>query len=177
MLKSAHDAGVAAALERFQIRTALATAWDPSASFGTQVARGIIGHPDVLWQKGMKAFTDPSSGFHPRNVFWPGGPSPGKWLGRAGTVMSALPVASALLGSGDPHEGRLTNMLSAAGGALGSAYGFAGGGLIGGGLLGRAGTGLGKGIGHLLGSKPRPHPQMMGGPDIQQPYSAAPGGF
>lgn len=176
MLKAAYETGCLEAMKHFKVKTGLATAWDPNAGFGAQVARGIIGHPDVLMREGLKAFKDPTSGFHHNNVWWPQGPSPGKWLGRAGTVMSALPVASAVLGGGDPREGRLTNMLSAAGGAVGSAYGFPAGGLLGGSLLGAAGSHLGKGLGHLLGSKPRPQAPAQA-PQQLNPYSATPGGF
>jgi hypothetical protein len=92
-----------------------------------------------------------------KNVLWPtlpGHPVLSR-LGQAGSVLSALPILSALRGGGDPNEGRLSNLLGAAGGALGAAYGFPSVGILGAPMLARAGTSLGHGLGHLLGSRPR----------------------
>ena len=174
MLREAHDAGAAAALARFRVKEAglLGVAKD--------IGRGLVGDPLQVAREGAKTFA-PGGLLHWKNVLWP--TIPGRpvlsRLGQAGTVLSALPMLSALRGGGDPSEGRLSNVLGAAGGALGTAYGFPAAGVLGGSMLARAGTSLGHGLGHLLGSRPRPTAAAPP-PDPQDPLAMAtvpPGGF
>jgi len=168
MLREAHDAGAAAALARFRVKEAglLGVAKD----FG----RGLVGDPLRVAREGARTFA-PGGALHWENVLWPRIPGHPvlSGLGQASTVLSALPVLSALRGGGDPNEGRLSNVLGAAGGALGTAYGFPAAGVLGGSMLARAGTSLGHGLGHLLGSRPRP-PAEPHTPPLEPPAALAP---
>ena len=159
MLADARRQGVIDALEKLRVKEALLPAWDPNAGFGTQLIRGAIGHPDVLMRQGLQPFRA-GNPLHWRSVFWPGKDFPPmwKWIARGSTILSALPVIDAMRGRGDPREGRLSNALGAIGGTLGSVYGGQIGGLVGAPLLGHLGQSLGKGIGHLFGSRPTPVP-------------------
>jgi len=169
MLREAHEAGVAAALARFRVKEA-----GRIMGLAKDIGRGLIGDPLQVAREGAKTFA-PGGTLHWENVLWP--KIPGRpvlsRLGQAGTVLSALPVLSALRGGGDPNNGRLSNVLGAAGGALGAAYGFPAAGVLGGSMLARAGKSLGHGLGHLLGSRPRP-PAPASSPDPQDSLPMAP---
>jgi hypothetical protein len=163
MLGAARRQGAIDALTRFGIKEAMLPAWDPAASFGTQVLRSVVGHPDVLLRQGRQLF-QPGQPLHWRSIFWPGKefPTPYRWLARGSTILSALPVLDAIRGRGDPHEGRLSNALGAIGGTLGGVYGGQIGGLVGAPLLGHLGQAAGKGLGHLFGSRPAgPTPEQI----------------
>jgi hypothetical protein len=172
MLRAAHDAGAAAALARFRVKEAglLGVAKD--------IGRGLVGDPLQVAREGMKTFA-PGGTLHWEQVLWP--KIPGRpvlsRLGQAGTVLSALPVLSALRGGGDPNKGRLSNVLGAAGGALGTAYGFPAAGVLGGSMLARAGTSLGHGLGHLLGSRPRAYAPPSDPQDSLAMATLPPGGL
>ena len=167
MLRAAHGAGAAAALARFHVKEAglLGVAKD--------IGRGMVGEPLRVALEGAKTFA-PGGALHWKNVLWPTIPGRPVWsrVGQAATVLSALPVLSALRGGGDPNEGRLSNVLGTAGGALGTAYGLPAAGVLGGSMLGRAGTSLGHGFGHLLGSRPRP-PAAAPSADPQDSFAMA----
>jgi hypothetical protein len=172
MLQEAHRAGQHAALQRFGLKTADMGPTKPAPiplstrakNFGGMMARGLVGHPIETLQQGMGAF-NPGGHLSAENVWWPKIPgSPVmQTLGRAANVMSFLPVMSAARGHGDPNEGRLSNVLSAAGSAVGNAYGFPLGGVIGSMGLSRAGASLGRHVGHFLGSRPSYPPPDQGG--------------
>lgn len=161
-LREEHDQGFRDALARYGVKEAafsLKPMWHPEAGMGTQVIRSLIGHPDVLMKEGLKPFRS-GGPLSLGNMFWPRSdmhPVP-KWLGRASTVMAALPVLGALRGQGDPNEGRLSNALSIAGGTLGSIYGNTALGMFGAPIVGALGAGAGKMVGRLLGSRPTPPP-------------------
>lgn len=147
MIKAAHDRGAMDALARMKI----------AEGFISGVARNLVGQPGRAFVEGGKAFA-PGGFLSTQNVFWPAVRGPGgsrlNWLNRAGTLAAGLGIASQLAHP-DPHEGRLSGMLGALGGAAGMAYGFPALGVLGAPLLGGAGAALGRGVGHLLGSRPK----------------------
>lgn len=164
-LADTYTAGAQVALDRYHIKEALLPQWDPNASFGTQVARTFIGHPDVLLKERGKLF-QPGAPFNLKTLFWPGakyGPI-FKWLGRLGTIQTGVSILNALRGKGDPNENRLSNALSAAGGTLGAVYGGQALGLLGAPVGSGLGAAAGRHIGRLVGgppSPPRPAPEEM----------------
>lgn len=118
------------------------------------VVRNLVGQPRQVFVEGARAFR-PGGLLSAKNVFWPPTRGPGgsrwNWLARGSTLALPLTVASA---AGEhPEEGRLSRLLGAVGGAAGMAYGFPSLGVLGAPLLASAGTSIGHGIGHVLGSK------------------------
>jgi len=181
MLKEAHRAGHAAALEHFGLKVAEGPPVPMSQRFknwGNTGLNMLIGSPKQTYQQGWDTFA-PGGNLHYKNVLWPtvAGSKTQTYLGRAGTVMGALPVIQALRGRGDPNEGRLSNMLGAAGNFLGSSYGFPAGGIIGSSILGHAGASLGKHVGHFLGSRPAHWAHPLPSPPQQEPQPAFPPQF
>ena len=159
MLKKAYDEGNQAALGLFGIKEAglggflgggakmLAQQYfGQPFTAAKQLAAGTIRKPGGLWHGALW----PSI---PKNGPWYGKVAP--WLQRAGTAYTGYQMLDAARGTGgDPMEGRLSNMLSAAGQGLGMAYGMPVGGLIGANLATQAGSSLGKHLGRALGSSP-----------------------
>ncbi len=147
MLKQAHKQGAADALTRLKV----------AQGFMSGVANNLIGQPGRAFIEGPKAFA-PGGFLSAKNVFWPSingtGGSRFNWLARAGTVSAGLGIASKLLHP-DPHEGRLAGTLGAVGNFAGQVYGYPALGMLGAPLLGNAGAAVGRGIGHLLGSRPK----------------------
>lgn len=144
MITRAHTQGVTDALTRFRIK---------ESGFLDGIKRMAIGQPGRAFVEGPKAFA-PEGLLGHKNVWWPDVKgAPLNWLGRAGTIAAPVMALSAM--RSNPQEGRLSNALGALGGIAGSAYGFPALGMIGGPMLGTAGAHLGRGIGHLLGSKPK----------------------
>ena len=171
MLQDAYIAGVKEAFARFGVKEAAA----PPGALGNLGRRAwgaaktvpqiLFGSPLKTLQQGRTAFR-PGGVLDPAAAFWPSVqrgaagermPQVMGWLGRAGTLASGHQVYKTMKGeAGDPNEGRLSNTLGALGGAAGFGFGFPAVGALGAPLLARAGTSLGKGIGHVLGSKPEP---------------------
>lgn len=177
MLKEANLAGRAAALAQFGLKTADGPPIPMSQRFknwGNAGLNMLVGSPRQTYQQGWKTF-EPGGNLHVNNVLWPTieGSKAQTYLGRAGTVMGALPLINAARGHGDPNEGRLSNVLSAAGSFLGNSYGFPAGGIIGASALGGVGASVGKHLGHFLGSRPAhwAHPlQPAQSPQALPPY-------
>ena len=184
MIRQAHDAGVAAALARYGVKEAAipwGKVWGGAKGALDYARQMIVGKPEELLQ-GRKIFSAPSAknpagGYlNWRNVFWPTVKNEaGKtdWLptmvGRGfGSILPAYGVYQAAKGEyGDPNEGRLSNTLGAVGAGLAGAFAYPVGGMIGGGAAMALGDTLGKGVGHMLGSRPQ----------IQQPYALPPPPF
>ncbi|HEY6025449.1 MAG TPA: hypothetical protein VIV09_00995 [Pseudolabrys sp.] len=147
MLKEAHDAGARAALERLKI----AEGWLSG------MGRNLFGSPGRVFTEGTSAFR-PGGFLSTKNVFWPAVSGPGgsrlNWINRASTLAAGAGLASQLMHP-DPNEGHLAGTLGAAGGLVGSMYGFPALGALGAPILGRAGAAVGRGIGHALGSHPK----------------------
>jgi hypothetical protein len=147
MLRQANERGAADALARLKI----------AGGFLSEVAHNLAGQPARAFIEGPKAFR--ASGFlSPSNVFWPAVRGPGgsklNWLARAGTVAAGAGLASQLVHP-DPNEGHLAGTLGAMGGLAGSMYGYPVLGMLGAPMLSSAGSSLGRGVGHLLGSHPK----------------------
>lgn len=146
MLSKARDEGRRAALSRVKI----------AEGFLQGVSRNLIGSPGRAFVEGRQAFA-PGGFLSAKNVFWPAVSGPGgsklNWLARAGTI--AMPLSMMHAAKQHPEEGRLSNALGALGGAAGMAYGFPALGMLGAPLLGGAGAAVGRGVGHLLGSRPK----------------------
>ena len=135
------------------------------------VPRMMIGHPEKLWTERNDLFSK-GKVLNPADAFWPsaerGAPSAKNpagsiwpkvfgWAGRLNTLGMGYGAYKAMRGqAGDPNEGRLTNTLSALGNAAGWGFGFPVGGMLGAPLIAQGGSAIGKGIGHLLGSRPKP---------------------
>lgn len=176
-LHEAHAEGFNAALARFGVKQAgLLPMWHPQAGLGTQVLRSLIGHPDVIMKEGLKPFRS-GGPLSLGRMFWPGKDvhAVPRWLGRASTMLSALPLIDAFRGGGDPNEGRGSNMLGHIGGTLGSIYGGQALGMVGAPLVGALGAGVGKTLGRAFGSRPAPQPQQQ--PDPQYPQYYQQGGY
>jgi hypothetical protein len=163
MLGDAYKAGSLAALERFGIKEA---GWaGDTAGF---MRRQLVGEP-ITAAKQLAAGTIGKPGGLLHGMLWPTVPkdnwfgrkfpyvNPNKlfpWMQRANTLFTGYQMMNDALGkSGDPNEGRLTNMLTTAGTGLGAAIGYPVGGMIGGGLLTSGGAWLGKHLGRALGSR------------------------
>lgn len=157
------------------------------------VPRMMVGHPKKLWTERNDLFSK-GKVLNPTDAFWPsverGAPSAENpkgsifpkimgWGGRLNTLGMGYGAYKALRGqAGDPNEGRLTNTLSSLGNAAGWGFGFPVGGMLGAPLLAQAGSSIGKGIGHLLGSRPKPPNFRSFGADAQtQPDPYVPPGF
>jgi len=148
VLTQAHARGAAAALAHFGIKT--------SGILGS-LGRAAFGAPARAFVEGGRAFR--SGGMlSAKNVFWPAVSGPGgskmNWLQRASTVASGVSALGALRAppnDGQPHEGRASRLLGAAGGIAGQAYGYPALGMVGGPLLGMLGSRVGRGIGGLVG--------------------------
>jgi hypothetical protein len=171
MLQDAYLAGAEKAYARFGVKEALLSpgalsnigrrAWNSVSS----VPQLLFGSPLKTMQQGRRAFSrggvlDPVAAFWPSVERGPAGerlPQAMGWLSRAGTAASGYGVYKAMKGeAGDPNEGRLSNTLGALGGAAGMGFGIPAVGALGAPLLARAGSSLGKGVGHILGSSPEP---------------------
>lgn len=171
MLQDAYLEGVKEAYARFGVKEAIVSA-GAARNFGRSAWNAVSSIPQLLFGSPVKAFQQGRSAFSrggvldPVAAFWPSverGPAGERlpqvmgWLQRAGTVASGHGVYKAMKGeAGDPNEGRLSNTLSAIGGAAGMGFGMPGVGALGAPLLARGGASLGKGIGQLLGSSPEP---------------------
>lgn len=143
MIKQAHINGVNAALAQFNIKT----------GWLERLKHMAIGQPGRAFIEGPKTFQDGGLLSH-KNVWWPDVKgSPLNWVGRASTIAAPLMAMRAM--RANPNEGRLSNALGTLGGIAGSAYGFPALGMVGGSAVAAAGSRLGRGIGHLLGSKPK----------------------
>jgi hypothetical protein len=145
MLRDAYGNGARAALEHLKI-----------AGYLGSVARNLVGHPDRVFVEGGKALGH--DGFlSARNVFWPAVSGPGgskfNWISRAGTLAAPMMIANSM--KAHPEEGHLANALGALGGVAGTAYGFPALGALGAPMLGAAGAAVGRGVGHVLGSRPK----------------------
>lgn len=173
-LRNAVNAGRAAALTRFGIKTA--------APLAQEFGNAIRGAPNAL--KNMfigapgRAFVEGPGAFRPggmlshENVWWPrtqglrGTQKIMPWLQRAGTL--AVPLQLMSSAHSNPNDSTLSNVLGTAGSIAGSMYGMPTGGLIGGMALSRLGARAGQGIGHLLGGSPQA-PQYSPSPQEPQP--------
>jgi hypothetical protein len=176
MLREAHQQGVRAALATFGVKEA--ANWLPTLTGARKV---LIGEsPEILsalrnkgLSEGLRGLFQPGNTLHHGNVWWPTikNAPVRTWLGRGfGTILPAYGAIQAVRGkSGDPNEGRLTNVLSALGSAAGFAYGAPSLGMLGAPLLARAGHGVGQRLGRMLGSRATP-PQ----PEYAPPQEAAP---
>jgi hypothetical protein len=161
MLRAAHQRGVQTALadfgvkEAFDIKSLLMGAKNVAIGSPIETGRQLL--------KG-KAFA-PGGLLNLRENFWPAMPKTGPWYHKVGPLaqrafMTGLPaygVIQAARGkSGDPNEGRLSNVLGALGSAAGFGLGFPAVGMLGSSYVASAGQHLGQGLGHLLGSRPSP---------------------
>jgi hypothetical protein len=144
MIARAHAKGIEDALARFQVK---------DAGIMEGIKQTFIGQPGRAFVEGPRTFS-PGGMLSTKNVWWPSVKGqPLNWIGRAGTIAAPLMALSAM--RSNPQEGHLSNALGALGGIAGSAYGFPALGMLGGPLLAQAGARAGRGLGHLLGSKPK----------------------
>lgn len=146
MLTQAMEQGARDACARFKV----------AEGFMSGVARAAIGQPGRAFTEGAGAFRD--GGFlSPKNVFWPPTSGPGgsklNWIDRARTLSMPLSAMAAMRSNKD--DGPLANALGAVGGIAGSMYGYPALGFLGAPVAGAVGSRLGRGLGHLLGSRPK----------------------
>jgi len=178
MLRDVHEQGVKDAFAHFGIKEAwfegtkdwLRNIRANPVSALKDVGHGLVGHP-IETGKQLLAGTafKPEGILNLRKNLLGGG-----WLNRImGIGIPAYGAIQALRGQGDPNEGRLSNALGAIGSGLGFTLGFPAAGMLGVPYIAEAGHRLGKGLGHLLGSRPTPppSPQMYQQQMYQQPAS------
>jgi len=163
MLARVHAEGLAAAFERFGMKTAGVT--DVLKDVGTNVMHTFTGDPAVRKSLLQGTAFNRGAPLHWKNVIWPSnGGHISNWVGRLGTILPAYGALQALEGKGgDPNEGRLTNALSSLGQAAGFAYGMPAVGMLGAPLAANLGSQIGRGVGRALGSHPQhaPPPEAM----------------
>jgi hypothetical protein len=143
MLRAAHQHGIDHALARFNLKT---------ANFLDQLKHMAVGDAGKHFVQGVGAFQK-GQPLNYRNVLWPAvakakGGHWMNWLTRANTAMLPLAAYQAYKAAPEGHPGEAA--LGALGSTLGSAYGFAGGGMLGESLapnaLGHVGRTLGAAI-------------------------------
>ena len=160
MIGEAHQRGVLDALTQFGIKTAA-----PAPGSLVNGAKGLLGGAkNFLFGQPGKAFIEGPGAFRPggmlshENIWWPktqgltGAQKIMPWLQRAGTL--AVPFQLMSGAHSNPNEGTLSNVLGTAGSIAGTMYGMPALGMLGGSALGNIGSRVGRGVGHLLGSKP-----------------------
>jgi hypothetical protein len=160
MIGEAHQRGVVDALTRFGIKTAAPVPGGLAAGAG----RLLSGAKNVLFGQPGKAFVEGAGAFRPggmlshENVWWPstkgltGMQKALPWLQRAGTL--AVPFQLMSSAHRDQNDGALSNALGAAGSIAGTMYGMPALGMVGAPMLSNALSRVGRGVGHMLGSKP-----------------------
>lgn len=117
----------------------------------------LIGQPGRAFTEGPRAFR-PGGMLSNENILWPstkglsGMQKAMPWIQRAGTM--AIPFQLMSGAHRDPNEGTLSNVLGTAGSIAGTMYGMPALGMLGAPMLGNALSRVGRGVGHLLGSRP-----------------------
>lgn len=117
----------------------------------------LVGQPGRAFVEGANTFR-PGGMLSHENIWWPstkgltGAQKVMPWLQRAGTM--AVPFQLMSGAHHNPNEGTLSNVLGTAGSIAGTMYGMPTLGMLGAPLLGNALSRVGRGVGHLLGSRP-----------------------
>ncbi len=165
MIGAAHQRGVVDALTRFGIKTAAPVPSGLAAGAG----RFLGGAKNFLFGQPGKAFVEGPGAFRPggmlshENIWWPstkglsGAQKIMPWLQRAGTM--AVPFQLMSGAHRDQNDGALSNALGTAGSIAGQMYGMPALGMVGAPMLSNALSRVGRGVGHMLGSKPEEPPQ------------------
>jgi len=160
MIGQAHQRGVVDALTRFGVKTAA-----PAPGALMNGVKGVLGGAkNFLFGQPGKAFVEGTSAFRPggmlshENIWWPsthglsGAQKIMPWLQRAGTL--AVPFQLMSGAHRDQNDGALSNALGTAGSIAGTMYGMPALGMVGAPMLSNALSRVGRGVGHMLGSKP-----------------------
>ena len=167
MLNKAHQQGARAALAHFGIKEAATSPWSLTNILDA-VKRNLIGSPITTGRQLIqgKAFR-PGGTLNLRENFWPDIPKTGPWHHKvmpwaSRAFMTGIPAYGVLQAAsgqgGDPNEGRLSNALGALGSGVGFGLGLPAAGILGAPLVAAAGQRIGRGVGHLFGSRPPPPP-------------------